>query len=178
MILNSLPRLPGVITIRFLIHVVTSVSLGWVLAGVLSSATAQTAQTAQKLVSFETVDQEILYEALLQDYRCLKCQNQNLADSNADLAGDLRLEIQNQVTAGKSRSQIDDYLVARYGDFVLYKPKLKPSTLILWFGPFVLLLVAGWYAMKIVSGHRRLNAAGQQPIESESVKHARSLLDD
>lgn len=136
------------------------------------------AQSAQKLVSFETPQQEQLYEVLLEDYRCLKCQNQNLADSAADLAGDLRNEIRDQVIAGKDRSQIDDYLVARYGDFVLYKPKLKPSTLVLWFGPFLLLLVAGWYALKIVSGHRKLIVSGEPQADSESVTRARSLLDD
>lgn len=136
------------------------------------------AQSAQKLVSFETAQQEQLYEVLLQDYRCLKCQNQNLSDSAADLAGDLRNEIRDQVIAGKDRSQIDDYLVARYGDFVLYKPKLKPSTLVLWFGPFLLLLVAGWYALKIVSGHRKLIESSKPQADSESVTRARSLLDD
>jgi len=141
---------------------------------------AQTAQTAQKLVSFDTADQEALYETLLEDYRCLKCQNQNLAGSSADLADDLRNEIRALVVDGKNRSQIDDYLVARYGDFVLYKPKLKASTFVLWFGPFILLLLAGWYAMKIVSGHRELNESAQKhPSEnSESVNQARSLLDD
>jgi len=142
--------------------------------------TSAAAQTAQKLVSFETAEQEALYETLLEDYRCLKCQNQNLAGSSADLAGDLRNEIRGQVLAGQSRSQIDDYLVARYGDFVLYKPKLKASTLVLWFGPFILLLLAGWYALRIVSGHRKLNEVSQikTSVDSESVSQARSLLDD
>ena len=136
------------------------------------------AQTAEKLVSFETVEQERLYEALLLEYRCLKCQNQNLAGSNADLAGDLRDEIRDQVRAGKNRSEIDDYLVSRYGDFVLYRPKLKPSTLVLWFGPFLLLLIAGWYALKIVRQHRDLTASDANPVDVENVNRARSLLDD
>ncbi len=131
-----------------------------------------------KLVNFDTPEQEILYEELLQEYRCLKCQNQNLADSNAALAGDLREEIQDQVKSGASRSEIDTYLVARYGDFVLYKPQLKASTLVLWFGPFLLLLISGWYALKIVKGHRELNAAPTKPTDDASVAKARSLLDD
>lgn len=159
----------------YLFRVALALVLAVSVAGLFNAAAAQ---TAQKLVSFETADQEILYESLLQDYRCLKCQNQNLADSNADLAGDLRLEIQHQVSAGKNRSEIDDYLVARYGDFVLYKPMLKPSTLVLWFGPFLLLLLAGGYALKVVAGHRQLNATEPSSEEPESVKHARSLLDD
>lgn len=131
-----------------------------------------------KLVNFDTPAQEILYEELLEEYRCLKCQNQNLADSNAALAGDLRDEIRDQVQSGASRSEIDDYLVARYGDFVLYKPQLKASTLVLWFGPFLLLLISGWYALKIVKGHRELIAAPTTPTDDDSVAKARSLLND
>lgn len=137
-----------------------------------------TGYAATKLVSFDTPQQEQLYEELLEEYRCLKCQNQNLAGSNADLAGDLRDEIRDQVIDGKSRSDIDDYLVARYGDFVLYKPRLKASTLVLWFGPFVLLLLAGWYAFRVAKDHRQLNRPATSESVPENVSEARSLLDD
>jgi cytochrome c-type biogenesis protein CcmH len=73
------------------------------------------------------------------DLRCLVCQNQTLADSNADLANDLRREVRMLADAGKSDDEIRAHLVARYGDFVLYKPPVKPITWLLWFGPFVLL---------------------------------------
>lgn len=140
---------------------------------------------ASKLVAFDTPEQEALYEKLLQEYRCLKCQNQNLAGSHADLAGDLRDEIRDQIRAGRTGAEINDYLVARYGDFVLYKPQLKPSTYILWFGPFALLLIAGWYAVRVAKGHRALiNASAldtpnsADKADSASVNQARSLLDD
>jgi len=114
------------------------------LAGVLCviCLTQPQALAAQLISDFDDPQQAALYHRLLKEYRCLKCQNQNLADSNAGLAGDLRREIREQILAGKTKSDIDDYLVARYGEFVLYRPRFTASTAILWIGPFVLLLVA------------------------------------
>lgn len=79
--------------------------------------------------------------AVAEELRCLVCQNETIAASSADLAVDLRKQIRSQLAGGRSQQQILDYMVARYGDFVLYKPPLKASTLVLWGGPFVLLLV-------------------------------------
>jgi cytochrome c-type biogenesis protein CcmH len=79
---------------------------------------------------------------LAEKLRCLVCQNQTLAESNADLAVDLRREVKEQIKAGKSDAQIMDYLVQRYGDFVLYQPPFKPITVLLWIGPFALLALA------------------------------------
>jgi cytochrome c-type biogenesis protein CcmH len=79
---------------------------------------------------------------LSEKLRCLVCQNQTLADSNAELAGDLRQQLREQVAAGRSDDQILEYLVQRYGDFVLYEPPFKATTVLLWIGPFVLLLAA------------------------------------
>src|SRR5881392_3465092 len=83
------------------------------------------------------------------ELRCLVCQNQTLADSNAPLAEDLRREVRALATSGKSDEEIPEYLVARYGDFVLYKPPLQRNTWLLWIGPFGLLLGGGivWYAI-------------------------------
>src|SRR5687768_13318885 len=78
--------------------------------------------------------------ALAEELRCLVCQNQTLADSNADLAVDLRREIREKMRAGMSDKAVTDYLVTRYGDFVLYRPPFKPTTLLLWLGPFLLLV--------------------------------------
>src|SRR5437870_4686691 len=78
---------------------------------------------------------------LAAEIRCLVCQNQSLADSNAELATDLRNQIREQMKKGASESEVVAFLVARYGDFVLYRPPLKASTLVLWLGPFVLLLL-------------------------------------
>ena len=83
--------------------------------------------------------QEALYKGLLPELRCLVCQNESLAESQASLAADLRYEVRGLVAKGQDEAQIKKYLTDRYGDFVLYKPPLAPRTWILWFGPFVLL---------------------------------------
>jgi len=93
--------------------------------------------------------------------RCLVCQNQSLADSNAELAGDLRRQVREQVAAGRSDAQIVDYLVQRYGDFVLYEPPFKPTTALLWIGPFVLLAAA---ALILVATLRRRRRAPEEPV--------------
>lgn len=79
------------------------------------------------------------YMALIGQLRCLVCQNQSLADSDAELAHDLRVEVYEHMQQGQSDQQVIDFLVSRYGDFVLYNPPVKPSTYLLWYGPFVLL---------------------------------------
>src|SRR5512145_3569525 len=82
--------------------------------------------------------------ALAVELRCLVCQNQTLADSNAPLAVDLRNQIREQLKAGKSEQDVVDFMVARYGDFVLYRPPFKASTVALWAGPFLLLALGAW----------------------------------
>jgi cytochrome c-type biogenesis protein CcmH len=84
--------------------------------------------------------------ALAEELRCLVCQNQTLADSNAPLAEDLRNQLREKMREGKSDAEVVDFLVERYGDFVLYRPPLKPTTLLLWFGP-LLLLAAGFVVL-------------------------------
>lgn len=101
--------------------------------------------------------------ALATELRCLVCQNQTLADSNAPLAVDLRNQVREQLAAGKSESEVRDYMVARYGDFVLYKPPLKASTLLLWAGPFLLLLAGLAIFLKRVR---------RQPEEEPSLSEA------
>ncbi|WP_428309174.1 cytochrome c-type biogenesis protein [Hydrocarboniphaga sp.] len=86
--------------------------------------------------------QQERYQTMISQLRCLVCQNQTIADSTAPLALDLRDQVHKQIAAGRSDTQIRTYLTDRYGDFVLYKPPLRPRTLLLWFGPFVLLAIA------------------------------------
>ena len=122
-------------------------------------------------------------KSLENELRCLVCQNQTLAESNAPLAEDLRKEVRDLATGGKSDDEIRTYLVARYGDFVLYKPPVKSTTYVLWFGPFVLLAggaVAWWMLIR-----RRSRATGDAATLTESsttgadaVARARVLLDD
>jgi cytochrome c-type biogenesis protein CcmH len=109
------------------------------------------------------------------ELRCLVCQNQTLADSNADLADDLRREVRALARAGKSDDEIKAYLVARYGDFVLYNPPLKSTTWLLWGGPFALLGGGGllWW---VVLRHRARSAA-PAPNDPDTEARARALLD-
>ncbi|MBS1269550.1 MAG: Cytochrome c-type biogenesis protein CcmH [Gammaproteobacteria bacterium] len=92
--------------------------------------------------SFDDPAQRALYQELITELRCLVCQNQNLADSNAGLAEDLRGQAYEMVTAGAGKDDVIEYMVQRYGDFVLYRPPVKPTTLALWLGPFLLLVIA------------------------------------
>jgi cytochrome c-type biogenesis protein CcmH len=92
--------------------------------------------------------------ALAHELRCLVCQNQTLADSNAPLAVDLRNQIREQLAAGKSEQDVRDFMVARYGDFVLYRPPLKVTTLALWIGPFVFLVLGVWLLLRRLARRR------------------------
>ena len=93
-----------------------------------------------------TPEQEVLYQAIVQEVRCLVCQNQSIAESNAELAKDLRIEISSQIQEGKTEQEIKDFLLNRYGDFVLYQPSFNKKTFFLWLSPLILLfLIYGWY---------------------------------
>lgn len=145
---------------------ISVIVLGFILASAQLTA-------AESVLDFQTEEQAALYLQLTKDHRCLKCQNQNLADSSAGIAQDLKREIYRQVIAGKSAPDISGYLVSRYGDFVLYRPPFKASTYALWIGPFILLFVALWYAIRI---SRQSGRHGKQP-EADSLARARELLD-
>jgi len=111
---------------------------------------------------------------LTAELRCLVCQNQSLADSHADLAIDLKNQVRSQMKAGKSDAEIRDYMVARYGDFVLYRPPLKSNTVLLWAGPFVLLAVGG-----LALGYylrRRRERLAESELTPEQRARAEALL--
>jgi cytochrome c-type biogenesis protein CcmH len=109
---------------------------------------------------------------LAHELRCLVCQNQTLADSNAPLAVDLRNQIREQLQSGASEREVIDFMVARYGDFVLYRPPLKASTLALWLGPFVLLALG---ALLLVRRLVRRRAPEPQLSEAERARAAKLL---
>lgn len=120
--------------------------------------------------SFQNPQQEKLYSTMIAELRCLVCQNQNLADSNSALAQDLRNKTYEMVMAGSSREEIVDFMVSRYGDFVLYKPPVKSSTLLLWVGPLLFLLLGLGVLFAILRNKRRqtvpaLSEADQQRAE-------------
>ena len=101
-------------------------------------------------VIFENKNLEERYYFLIEEIRCLVCQNQSLADSNAPLAQDLRNEIFKMIQANKSNIEIMEFLVERYGDFVLYRPPLKKNTWLLWFGPFLFLVIGFFVAVFVI----------------------------
>lgn len=111
---------------------------------------------------------------LTEDLRCLVCQNESLAGSRADFANDLRREIREQMKADKSDKEIVDFLVARYGEFVLYNPPVKPTTVFLWFGPFILLL--GGAVVLVVYLKRRRRQIEEPMLSEQQRKQAEALL--
>ena len=92
--------------------------------------------------TFDDPKKEAIYKQLIEELRCLVCQNQNIAGSNAELAQDLRRQTYEMVSTGSTRDEIVDFMVTRYGDFVMYKPPFKIKTALLWFGPSLLLLLS------------------------------------
>ena len=109
-----------------------------------------------------------------QELRCLVCQNESLASSHAVLADDLRQEVRELIRAGKSDQEIKDFLVARYGDFVLYRPEVKPLTWVLWFGPFLLLVIAAIFLGVYLRQRRAL--AAPAALSDEARERAKQLL--
>jgi cytochrome c-type biogenesis protein CcmH len=116
--------------------------------------------------------------ALSQELRCMVCQNQSIDDSNADLAHDLRVLVRERLVAGDSDAQVLAYLTSRYGDYVLLKPPIKPTTWLLWFGP-PLLLFAGGAAMLLAWWRRRSDApTGPAPLSADEQARLARLLDE
>jgi cytochrome c-type biogenesis protein CcmH len=113
------------------------------------------------------------YQALIEELRCMVCQNQSIAESNAPLAEDLRRQVRAQIDAGRSDAEIIEFLTARYGDYVRYRPAFKDKTLLLWLGPFALLLLAGTAAVLFI--RRSRGAPAPPPPDAERL---RRLLKD
>ncbi len=130
-------------------------------------------QAAIESYEFESTQMEADYYRLVSELRCLVCQNQNLAGSNADLAKDLRRQTYEMLTQGKTPDQVAQYMVDRYGDFVLYRPRLKKDTLLLWFGPFVLLGLVLWLVIRAMRKKQKL-----APPDADALRCARQLLSD
>ncbi|NOQ94005.1 MAG: cytochrome c-type biogenesis protein CcmH [Methylophaga sp.] len=132
-------------------------------------------QAAIEIYQFEQAEHEQLYKQMIDELRCLVCQNQNLSASNAALAKDLRQQTYEMVTNGKSHAQIVDYMTQRYGDFVLYRPPVKSSTALLWFGPFILLF-AGLMVLIITLKNRKQII--DEPLSEQQKTQLKQLLDE
>ena len=131
-----------------------------VLAGLLVAFSASAIDSEQ---AFDDPAMQARYERLISEVRCVTCQNQTIKDSNAFIAADLRREIRRLMGEGKSDAEITDFLVTRYGDFVLYRPRFSGKTLILWIAPFLLVLFGGFAIYRVVR-HRMvmpINEDGQ-----------------
>jgi len=143
-------------------------ALALLFAGVVSAQV----QTEKPPIAL-TPEQETRFAALLPNLRCLVCQNESLADSQAPLAQDLRYEIRGLLAKGDSDFQVKKYLTDRYGEFILYRPAVELKTYLLWFGP-LLLLVVGMFALYRFT-RRRTSAAGVPAVDQAAL---RKVLDD
>ncbi|MBV9913408.1 MAG: cytochrome c-type biogenesis protein CcmH [Sinobacteraceae bacterium] len=107
------------------------------------------------------------YRELTHELRCMQCQNQSIADSPVDLAADLRREVRELLLAGKSDEDVRNYMVARYGDFILFRPRFSARNAWLWLGPGVLLIIGGLVALRIVRQRSRLVSDDNDPVEED-----------
>jgi cytochrome c-type biogenesis protein CcmH len=120
--------------------------------------------------TFENKQQEQLYLDLIAELRCVKCQNQNLAESNAELAKDMREKAYEMVIKGKNRDDVIHYMTARYGDFVLYNPPFKSITLLLWAGPPILLFMSLFFLLRLIRNQGKNKPEQLSDSERESVR--------
>ena len=124
---------------------------------------------------FDSPETEKVFHKLSEEIRCLVCQNQNIAESNADLAKDLRLEIYTMLSQGKTEDQIVDFMVDRYGDYVLYRPPFKPMTWLLWFGPFIIFVIGLIFVVRFMKSQnmsRQMESLSEEEIERIKNLHA------
>jgi cytochrome c-type biogenesis protein CcmH len=150
-----------------------SIGLFFVLLMLCSVSSPALADEARPSADDPVLEERVMN--LSRELRCLVCQNETLADSRADLAVDLRTQIREQMKAGKSDQEIIQFLTARYGDFVLYRPRVRPATYLLWFGPFILLLAGLVLLFKYVKRRRELIV--ETPLSAEERRRAEALLE-
>ena len=150
----------------------------WLAAVVFGLTLTGMAHAAIDTYEFANDAERERFRELTKELRCPKCQNQDIADSNAPIATDLRREIFRMLGEGKDNQQILDFMVARYGDFVLYKPALTSKTAVLWFGPLAL-LVGGMVVIGVIVGRRRRTeqTEGSDTLSVEERKRLDTLLD-
>ncbi len=126
-------------------------------------------------IAFETPEQEQQYSDLIEELRCVVCQNQSVGDSNAELAQDVRNLVREKIQAGETTEQITDFMVERYGDFVLYNPPLKTKTVVLWIGPIVLVLIAFLMLVYFIRRHANTTVTSPDLTDDERQKLTQAL---
>lgn len=144
------------------IHVMRGMVLAVVL--LLTPFDSEQAHAAVDVYEFETTEQEQRFRELSNEFRCPMCQNANLTSSPGGVAADLRREIYRMIIEGQTNQEIEAFMLARYGDFILYRPRLTLQTVLLWFGPLLFLIIGAWVAFSIM---RR--SGGESPASSESL---------
>ena len=157
--------------------------LACLLSFVISLAISFSAQAAIEVYDFDSVQQEAQYRGLIEELRCPKCQNQNLAGSDAPIAQDLKQKTYDMIKEGRSDSEIRAYMQERYGDFITYKPPVRPSTWILWFFPPLLLiiLVIGWFweskrSQRVARGQSGVNVDSAAALSASEKAELDRLL--
>lgn len=142
----------------------------------LAMAVLLTPLSAAPVVTYEfaSEEQEALFNKLSNELRCLVCQNQAIADSNAELAKDLRDEMYGMLQQGKSEKEIVEFMVERYGDFVLYNPPLKPMTWLLWFGPAFALIAGFFFVVRIINRQKQAAVTEMSSEEADRLKALQS----
>lgn len=130
---------------------------------------------AVEVKKFESQEHEQRYKNLLEELRCLVCQNQNLAGSDAGLAQDLRKQVYKMISAGNTDKEILDFMVMRYGDFVLYRPPFKATTYLLWIGPFVIFLIGIFVLIRFIRQRKNVVVTTLTNNDQEKLKQ---LLDE
>ena len=146
--------------------------LTWLLLAFLPILPAQAVEIRQ----FDNPEQQARYERLIEELRCLVCQNQSLADSDADLAKDLRDEVYGIIQSGKDEQEAIRFLTDRYGDFVLYRPPVKPITWLLWIGPLLILLGGGAFLWRRHAQRRPDENAGMTEAEQKRLDQLKKEL--
>lgn len=121
---------------------------------------------------FDDPEKEALYKKLIKELRCTVCQNQDIGDSNASLAQDLRRKTYEMISSGKDEEYVLDFMSQRYGDFVLYRPRLQSNTILLWVGPFIFLIVAVFLLIRFI-----LRSTDEVPFTDTDRKQAEQLLE-
>ncbi len=122
---------------------------------------------------FESAENEKIFHKLSEELRCLVCQNQNIAESNSDLAKDLRLEIYNMLSQGKTEDEIVDFMVQRYGDYVLYRPPFKPMTWLLWFGPVIIFALGIIFVIRFMKAQS--STVEDEGLSEKEIERIKSL---
>lgn len=129
-----------------------------------------TLNAAVEIKQFSNTEQEQRYKHIIDELRCLVCQNQNISGSNAGLAQDLRKQVYKMIMAGEDDAAIFDFMVTRYGDFVLYRPPFKATTLFLWLGPFIILALGLFVLVRFIRQHEKIVTKELNSADKEKLK--------